>query len=92
MLSRRTDYAVAPYGGTKSLLFSTTSFIGGKNPVMGIAYLAVAGASIVLALGLLARHVIKPRKLGDMRFLSWNMPKKHDAGANAPGLAQPFAK
>ncbi|GAA6040139.1 hypothetical protein JCM8097_002049 [Rhodosporidiobolus ruineniae] len=66
------NYPVAPYGGTKSLVFSTVSFIGGRNPFLGIAYIAVGGACVVLGLALTLRHLIKPRKLGDPQYLSWN--------------------
>lgn len=61
----RTDYPVAPFHGTKSLVFSTVSFIGGKNPFLGIAYIAVGGACILFGLVLTVRHLIRPRKLGD---------------------------
>jgi len=70
------NYPVVPYGGTKSLVFSTVSFIGGRNPFLGIAYIVVAGICVVLGLLLTLRHLIKPRKLGDMRYLSWNQPEK----------------
>ncbi|GAA5998891.1 hypothetical protein JCM5350_003661 [Sporobolomyces pararoseus] len=66
------NYPVAPFHGTKSIVFSTVSFIGGKNPFLGIAYIAVGGACILLGLILTVRHLIKPRKLGDPQYLSWN--------------------
>ena len=70
------NYPVAPYGGTKSLVFSTVSFMGGRNPFLGIAYIAVGGVCVVLGLALTLRHLIKPRRLGDMQYLSWNNPKR----------------
>jgi hypothetical protein len=63
------DYPVVNYSGTKSVVFSTVSWIGGRNPFLGIAYLVVAGLCILIGLALLMRHVLKPRKLGDMSYL-----------------------
>ena len=70
MLVPRADYPVAPFGGTKSVVFSTVSFIGGKNPFLGIAYIAVGGVCVLLGLLLTLRHLIKPRKLGDPQVRS----------------------
>lgn len=39
--------------------------MGGKNPFLGIAYIAVGGVCVLLGLLLTLRHLIKPRKLGD---------------------------
>ncbi|ORY75987.1 ligand-effect modulator 3 family [Leucosporidium creatinivorum] len=71
------NYPVQPYGGTKSIVFSTVSFIGGRNPFLGIAYIAVGGVCVLLGLVLTLRHLIKPRKLGDPQFLSWNKAGAH---------------
>ncbi|GAA6050540.1 hypothetical protein JCM3770_005590 [Rhodotorula araucariae] len=71
------NYPVHPFGGTKSVVFSTVSFIGGKNPFLGIAYIAVGGVCVLLGLLLTLRHLIKPRKLGDPQYLSWNRAPAH---------------
>lgn len=70
------NYPVVQFDGTKSIVFSTVSFIGGRNPFLGIAYIVVAGICVLLGLLLTLRHLVKPRKLGDMRYLSWNQPEK----------------
>ncbi|TFK25024.1 transcription regulator [Coprinopsis marcescibilis] len=66
------NFPVLPYKGTKSFVISTVSAIGGKNPFLGWAYVAGAGVFVFLAVLGLARHLIKPRRLGDMSLLSWN--------------------
>ncbi|KAG0705328.1 ligand-effect modulator 3 family [Suillus ampliporus] len=66
------NYPVQGYKGTKSLVISTVSWIGGKNPFLGWAYVAASGVFVFLALAGTIRHLLKPRRLGDMSLLSWN--------------------
>src|SRR5579859_4050094 len=66
------DFPVTEYGGTKTLVLSTRTVIGGQNNFLGIAYIVVAGLCILLGAIFTARHLIKPRKLGDHQYLSWN--------------------
>ncbi|KAG8217375.1 CDC50/LEM3 family, partial [Butyriboletus roseoflavus] len=66
------NYPVQGFGGTKSLVISTVSWIGGKNPFLGWAYVAAASVFVLLALAGTIRHLFKPRRLGDMSLLSWN--------------------
>ncbi|KAF1834654.1 Lem3/Cdc50 [Decorospora gaudefroyi] len=65
-------FPVEKYSGTKSILISTRTVMGGKNPFLGIAYLVVGGICILLGAVFLATHLIKPRKLGDHTYLTWN--------------------
>ncbi|KAI8943760.1 hypothetical protein NX059_001736 [Plenodomus lindquistii] len=65
-------YPVDKYSGTKSILISTRTVMGGKNPFLGIAYIVVGGLCILLGAVFLATHLIKPRKLGDHTYLTWN--------------------
>ncbi|KAF8636461.1 hypothetical protein AX17_003277 [Amanita inopinata Kibby_2008] len=66
------NYPVQSFKGTKSIVISTVSWIGGKNPFLGWAYVAASALFVLLAILGTARHLIKPRRLGDMSLLSWN--------------------
>ncbi|KAI0362750.1 transcription regulator [Trametes cingulata] len=57
------NYPVRSFSGTKSIVISTVSWMGGKNPFLGWAY--VAAASLLVLLGILGtvRHLIKPRSV-----------------------------
>ncbi|PTD02906.1 Meiotically up-regulated gene 89 protein [Fusarium culmorum] len=64
------------YKGSKSIIISTRTVVGGRNPFLGIAYVVVGGVCILLGTVFTVTHLIRPRKLGDHTYLSWN---------NAPG-------
>jgi len=66
------NFNVKLYGGTKSIVISTTTVMGGKNPFLGIAYVVVGGLCVLLGAIFAIRHLFKPRKLGDHTYLSWN--------------------
>ncbi|RMX84682.1 hypothetical protein D0867_09572 [Hortaea werneckii] len=65
-------FPVLPYDGTKSLLLSTHTVMGGRNPFLGIAYIVVGGLCILLGAMFTVTQLVKPRKLGDHSYLSWN--------------------
>ncbi|ORX99820.1 ligand-effect modulator 3 family [Clohesyomyces aquaticus] len=79
-------FPVQEFGGTKSILISTRTVMGGKNPFLGIAYIVVGGLCILLGAVFTATHLIKPRKLGDHTYLSWNndQPSTATATGRAP--------
>ncbi|KAI9598183.1 ligand-effect modulator 3 family [Syncephalis fuscata] len=83
------------YGGSKSIVISTVSFLGGKNPFLGIAYITVAVICVILGCVFTLRHLYKPRKLGDHTYLSWNQqggPVGGSGGAASPdGPRSPMA-
>jgi len=54
-------FPASKYGGTKSILISTRTVIGGKNPFLGIAYVAVGGLCILLGTIFTLTHLVKPR-------------------------------
>ncbi|RYP64964.1 hypothetical protein DL771_008533 [Monosporascus sp. 5C6A] len=60
------------YAGKKKILFTELSVMGGHNNFLGILWLVVGGFCIVLAVVFLVTNFIKPRKLGDHTYLSWN--------------------
>ncbi|KAM7268412.1 hypothetical protein ACFE04_010578 [Oxalis oulophora] len=66
------NYNTYSFGGGKKLVLSTTSWIGGKNDFLGIAYLTIGGMCLFLAITSIMVYVIKPRPLGDPSYLSWN--------------------
>ncbi|KAI9834481.1 MAG: hypothetical protein M1826_002635 [Phylliscum demangeonii] len=82
-LDIRDNFPVTIYGGTKSLVISTRTVMGGKNPFLGIAYVVVGAICVLLGLLFTATHLIKPRKLGDHTYLSWN----NDAPATTTATA-----
>jgi len=78
----RDYFPVTAYGGTKSIVISTRTVMGGKNPFMGIAYVVVGGICIALGTLFTVAHLIKPRKLGDHTYLTWNNEQPSTATAS----------
>ncbi|CAA2967474.1 ALA-interacting subunit 1-like [Olea europaea subsp. europaea] len=66
------NYNTYSFDGKKKLVLSTTSWLGGKNDFLGIAYLVVGGLCFFLAMVFTIIYLVKPRQLGDPSYLSWN--------------------
>lgn len=63
-------YPVQSFGGTKSIVLSTKSWIGGRNFFIGYAYVTVGAVCIVLALCFLIKYKACPRDLADANYIS----------------------
>ena len=72
------DYPVTAFEGTKSIILTTTSWLGGKNPFLGIAYLVVGSLCIVLGIVFLIIHLKWGKRYGPVacclaRLSSWSV-------------------
>jgi len=54
-------FPASKYGGTKSVLISTRTVIGGRNDFLGIAYVVVGGLCVLLGTIFTLTHLVKPR-------------------------------
>ncbi|KAK7377848.1 hypothetical protein VNO80_03281 [Phaseolus coccineus] len=72
MLVIENNYNTYEFGARKSIVLSTTAWVGGRNHFLGMAYILIGGISLLLAVGFLLLYVMQPRPLGDPSFLSWN--------------------
>lgn len=66
-----TLFDVSGFGGHKTVVVSTTAWIGGKNSFLGYAYITVGIVCLVLALVFAARVKLSPRPLGDTSYLKY---------------------
>jgi len=66
------NYPVSGFDGSKFVVLSTTSWIGGKNPFLGWAYIVVGIICFLQGVIFGLKHAISPRKLGDTKYLDWN--------------------
>ena len=54
-------FPVTVYGGTKSIVLSTRTVMGGRNPFLGIAYVVVGGLCVVIGVVFTIAHLVRPR-------------------------------
>ncbi|KAJ8773903.1 hypothetical protein K2173_009334 [Erythroxylum novogranatense] len=71
------NYNTYSYNGKKTVILSTTTWIGGRNQFLGIAYLSVGSLCLFIAILFILVFVLRPRPLADPSYLSWN---KHPNG------------
>jgi len=66
-------YPVHAFGGKKYIVLSTVSWIGGKNPFLGWAYIAIGILCVLLGTGFGLKHAISPRRIGDPTYMEGNV-------------------
>jgi hypothetical protein len=71
-------YNTYSFNGSKSLVLTTTSFLGGKNPFLGRAYLTMGVLCMLMALVSILVQLQHPREFGDHSRLTWN-PQPHES-------------
>lgn len=70
------NYDVASFSGSKYLVLSTSSWLGGKNNFLGYAYIVVGALCMLVAILFAIKHFMCGRPLGDMKYFSLNFGKK----------------
>jgi hypothetical protein len=68
----RSNFPVKSFSGKKHVVLSTTTWIGGRNPFLGYAYIVVGAICFILGIVFGIKHKVAPRKLGDTKYLEWN--------------------
>jgi hypothetical protein len=79
------EFNVTEYSGTKAILISTRTVMGGKNPFMGIAYVVVGGVCVLLGALFTIAYLVRPRYVNAMIRLVLNMPR------TVPPMTRPYA-
>lgn len=65
------NYNTYGFGGEKSIILSTTSWLGGQDEFLGVLQITVGSACLFVGLVYFILHIQFPRSFGDERFLSW---------------------
>ncbi|KAI8366112.1 CDC50/LEM3 family [Radiomyces spectabilis] len=55
------NYDIRAYGGTKSIVITGTSFLGNRNPFMGLSYIIMGCICALLGVVFLGWHFFRPR-------------------------------
>jgi hypothetical protein len=66
------NFEVASFGGSKTLVISTLNAMGGSNPYLGTAFLAVGILAFLLTILFVIKQMISERRnMGDNTLLRW---------------------
>lgn len=63
------SFDVSAFGGSKSVVFSNVSWIGGKNDFLAYAYIITGAVCIFLGILFAIKEMIAPRPLGEMKAI-----------------------
>jgi hypothetical protein len=67
----QSNFEVQSYQGTKSVVLSTTTWMGGKNGFIGITYIVIGCLSLIFTAVFAWLHFKNPRRLMDIDYLDW---------------------
>lgn len=70
------NYPVHMFHGTKWLVLTTTTWMGGRNAMIGGSFIGLAGLCVLLGIAFTFKQLVRPRQVGDLNYLSWNRPSR----------------
>jgi hypothetical protein len=65
------NFVITRFKGSKSLVISTTSILGGRNPYLAPVFIYVGIFCFVAGIFFSLKHILRPRKLADPTYLSY---------------------
>lgn len=68
------QYNTYSFDGQKHFVLGTTTWLGGRNPFLGIAFIVTGGLSALFAAVFFALRMFRPREFGDVTKLSFYKP------------------
>ncbi|KAF0719423.1 Aste57867_1056 [Aphanomyces stellatus] len=69
------DFPITHVKGRKALVLTTYTWLGGRNPFLGVSYTIVGGICLILSFLFFGKHKLSPRQLGDANYLVWQGAK-----------------
>mmetsp|Transcript_6082 Transcript_6082/g.7728 ORF Transcript_6082/g.7728 Transcript_6082/m.7728 type:complete len:101 (+) Transcript_6082:977-1279(+) len=65
------NWDVKSFKGTKNLVVTTTSAFGGANPNFGLSFIGVGAFCLIAGIFFAVKHIVKPRKLAERKYLKY---------------------